>query len=135
MIFDVKQDLRLKARLVAGGHLIEMDDTPTYSSTVKSISVQLLHVIAHKAHLKQLCGDIGNAYANATTNEKVFARVGPEFGNYDGCTVIIVKALYGLCSSSERWHSHFANSLRSFDFVPTRFDNDVWIRRHTSGKC
>jgi hypothetical protein len=112
-----------------------MDDTPTYSSTVKSISVQLLHVIAHKANLKQLCGDIGNAYVNATTNEKVFARAGPEFGDYEGCTVIIVKALYGLCSSSERWHSHFANTLRSFDFVPTRFDNDVWIRRHSSGKC
>ena len=48
MVFDVKQDLRRKARLVAGGHLLDLVDTPTYSSTVESISVQLLHVIAHR---------------------------------------------------------------------------------------
>ena len=132
MVFDVKQDLRRKARLVAGGHLIDLIETPTYSSTVNSISVQLLHLIAHQHNLKQLCGDVGNAYVNAYTNEKVFAIAGPEFGKYEGCTVIIIKALYGLCSSSERWHSHFADSLRSFGFVPTRFDNDVWIRLHES---
>ena len=132
MVFDVKQDLRRKARLVAGGHLIDLIETPTYSSTVNSISVQLLHLIAHQHNLKQLCGDVGNAYVNAYTNEKVFAIAGPEFGKYEGCTVIIIKALYGLCSSSERWHSHFADSLRSFGFVPTRFDNDVWIKLHES---
>ena len=134
MIFDVKQDLRRKARLVAGGHLLELIDTPTYSSTVKSISVQLLHVIAHKTNMSQLCGDIGNAYVNAYTTEKVYARAGPEFGDHEGCIVIIIKALYGLCSSSERWHSHFSNTLRSFKFKPTRFDKDVWIRQHESGK-
>ena len=116
MVFDVKQDLRRKARLVAGGHLLALVDLPTYSSTVKSISVQLLHVIAHKTKMSQLCGDIGNAYINATTNEKVYARAGPEFGDHEGCIIIIMKALYGLCSSSERWHSHFANTLRSFNF-------------------
>ena len=132
VIFDVKQDLRRKARLVAGGHLLAILDTPTYSSTVKSISVQILHVIAHKTKMSQLCGDIGNAYVNASTNEKVYARAGPEFGEHEGCIVIIIKALYGLCSSSERWHSHFSNTLRTFNFKPTRFDKDVWIRKHES---
>ena len=70
IVFDVKHDLRRKARLVAGGHLIDIADTPVYSSTVKGIGVQLLHVISHKANLKQLCGDIGNAFPNAYTNEK-----------------------------------------------------------------
>ena len=129
MVFDVKEDLRRKARLVAGGYLLDLFDTPTYSSTVKSISVQLLHVIAHKANMAQLCGDIGNAYANACTTEKLYA-----FGDLEVCIVIIVKALYGLCSSSERWHSHFSNTLRSFHFKPTRFDKDIWIRQHESGK-
>ena len=135
IIFDVKQDLRRKARLVAGGHLVDLVTAPTYSSTVKSISVQLLHLIAHKHNMKHLCGDIGNAYVNAYTNEKVYAKAGPEFGDREGCIVIIVKALYGLCSSSERWHSHFATTLRSFGFSPTRFDNDVWIRLDKSGNC
>jgi hypothetical protein len=95
---------------------------------VKSISVKLLHVISHKKQLRQLCGDIGNAYVNAFTNEKVYARAGPEFGTLEGSIVIIVKALYGLRSSSERWHAHFADTLRNLKFVPTRYDNDVWYR-------
>ena len=58
--------------------------------------------IAHKANLKQMCGDIGNVYVNATTNEKVFTGARPEFGDYKGCTIIIIKVLYGLCSLSGR---------------------------------
>ena len=135
MVFDVKQSLARKARLVAGGHLIDMLDIQVYSSTVKSISVQLLHVISHKAGLEQLCGDIGNAFPNAYTNEKVYIRkAGPEFGKYEGCCIIIKKALYGLCSSSERFHAHLADTLRSFGFRQTRFDNDVWLRLDESGK-
>ena len=135
MVFDVKQDLQRKARMVAGGHLVEMFDIQVYSSTVKSISVQLLHVISHKAGLEQLCGDIGNAFPNAYTNEKVYVKkAGPEFGKYAGCCIIIRKALYGLCSSSERFHAHLADSFRSFGFRQTRYDNDVWIRLDASGK-
>jgi hypothetical protein len=57
-VFDVKQDLCRKARLVAGGHLVDALDHDIYSLTVKGISVKLLHVIAHKANLKQLWGDV-----------------------------------------------------------------------------
>ena len=71
MVFDVKKDLTRKARLMAGGHLVNIMNIQVFSSTVKSISIQLLHVISHKDNLKQLCGDIGNAFQNAYTNEKV----------------------------------------------------------------
>jgi hypothetical protein len=47
IIYDVKQDLRRKARLVAGGHLVDPLDHSVYSSTAKGISVKLLHVISH----------------------------------------------------------------------------------------
>ena len=127
MIFDVKQDMRRKARLVAGGHLIDALDHNIYSSTVKGISVKLLHVIAHKAGLRQVCRDIANAYINAFTNEKVYARAGPEFGpELEGMIVIIVKVLYGLSSSSECWHAHFADTLRGLRFAPTGYDKDGW---------
>lgn len=129
IVFDVKHDLRRKSRLVAGGHLVDLIDTPVYSSTVKSISVQLLHVIAHKAGLQQLCGDIGNAFPNAYTNEKVYvSRAGKEFGELEGKTIIIKRALYGLRSSAERFHTHLADTFRTFGFKQTRFDSDVWIR-------
>ena len=136
MIFGVKQDLRHKARLVAGGHLVDALDHDIYSSTVKGVSVKLLHVIAHKTGMTQLCGDVGNAYVNAFTNEKVYAVAGKEFGEMlEGSIIIIRKALYGLRTSSERWYSHFADSLRGIGFTPTRYDNDVWIRLNKDGNC
>ena len=46
-IFDVKQDLTRKCRLVAGGHLEDVTDIQVYSSTVKN-------VISHKAGLKTI---------------------------------------------------------------------------------
>ena len=76
MIMNIKQDLRHKCRLVAGGHLIDALDHDIYSTTVKSISVKLLQVIAHNANLEILCGDIGNAYVNAYTNKKVYTIAG-----------------------------------------------------------
>eukprot|EP00957_Ditylum_brightwellii_P181572 13830723-Ditylum_brightwellii.AAC.1 len=88
MVFDCKQDLRRKARLVAGGHLVALLDNDVYSSTVKGISVKLFHVILHSAKLDALCGDIGNAYVNAHTSEKVYAIAGMEFGAgfvWEGC--------------------------------------------------
>ena len=133
MVWDVKQDLRRKARLVAGGHLVDALDHDIYSSTVKGISVRLLHVIAHKAGLEQLCGDVGNAYVNAFTNERVYAIAGPEFGELEGQVIIIRKALYGLRTSSERWYCHCADTLRGLEFEPTRYDRDVWIRKSEDG--
>jgi hypothetical protein len=80
IIFDMKQDLRQKARLVAGGHLLDPMDHSVYSSTVKGISVKLLHVITHKTKLEDLCGNVSLAFVNACTLEKVYAMAGPEFG-------------------------------------------------------
>ena len=103
MTFDVKHNLRQKAQLVVGGHVIDPRGLSIYATAVKGISVRILDVIAHRDKLKILCGDIGNAFINAYTKEKVFARAGPEFGQREGSVVEIVKALYGLCTSAERW--------------------------------
>ena len=112
MIMSVKQDLQHKCRLVAVGHLIDALDHNIYSTTVKSISVKLLQVIAHKANLEMFCGDIGNAYGNAYTNKKVYAIAGDEFGKaVKGSVVIIVRDIYSLRTSSERWHAHLAETL------------------------
>ena len=52
-----------------------------------------------------------------------------------GTIVIIVWDLYGLRSSSKRWHAHLAHTLIGFNFKSTRYDNDVWIRQHKYGDC
>ena len=113
MIMNVKQDLKHKFRLVAGGHLIDALDHYIYSTTVKSINMELLQVIAHNTNLEILCGDFGNAYVSSYTNERVYAITGEKFGKaMKGSVVIIVWDLYGLRTSSERWHVHLADKLR-----------------------
>ena len=44
--------------------------------------------------------------------------------------MLIYKALYGLRSSGARWHDRFADTLRDMDFVPSKADSDVWMRRN-----
>ena len=127
-VYEVKSDLRQKARLVANGSTIDAKGLSTRATVVKGISVRLLDLIADAQGLSVLCGDIGNAFIQADTKEKIYTSVGEEFGEYKGMIAIIVKALYGLTTSAERFHTLFADFLRSVGFIPTRFDRDVWMR-------
>eukprot|EP00957_Ditylum_brightwellii_P078966 6005207-Ditylum_brightwellii.AAC.1 len=103
-------------------------DNEMYSSTVKGISVKLLHAIAHSETLDVLCGDIGNAYVNIYTTEKVYAKAGLEFEEKNvGKIIVIQKLLYGLATLCARFHDHLVDTLRSMDFQPTQFNWDVWI--------
>jgi hypothetical protein len=62
--------------------------------------------------------DIGNAYLEAYTAEKLFIVAGPEFGELEGHMLIICKALYGLRTSRLRWHEQFSQCLREMGFEP-----------------
>ena len=44
--------------------------------------------------------------------KKVYIIGGPGFGELEGHTLVIHKALYGLRSSGLRWHKRFADTLR-----------------------
>lgn len=132
MIFEVKQDGRRKARLVAGGHLVDPMGVNSRSTVVKGISVRLLDLIAHRDNLPILCGDIGNAFITAECMEKIYSYAGPEFGEREGSVLIFKKALYGLRSSSRAFRTHFADFLRSLGFSATRYDRDVWMRKRES---
>ena len=62
------------------GHFVYMLCIRVYPYTVNGISVQLPHVITHKADMKQICSDIGNYFPDSYTNEEFFVqRAGPEF--------------------------------------------------------
>jgi hypothetical protein len=97
---------------------------------VQLSSVRLLNVIAKAQGLKCIAGDVGNAYLNAHTNEKVYVICGPEFGpELEGRIAIVRKGLYGLKTSGNCWHAHFAATLYRMGFTPTRFDPNVWMKR------
>ena len=128
MIFDVKIDFTRKARLVAGGHLTDPPTTLTYSSVVSRESVRLAFLIAALNDLNILVADIGNAYINTMTKEKVYTTAGKEFGDCAGQTIIITRALYGLKSSGAAWRSHLAKTLGDMIFKSSYADPDVWMR-------
>lgn len=132
IIFEVKNDLRRKMRLVILGNKVDPRGLSTRATVVKGISVRLLSLIAHRDGLTELCGDIGNAFIQAETQEKIYTRCGTEFGDKAGCIALIVRALYGLTTSAERFRTLLADYLRSIGFVPTRYDRDVWMRLRES---
>ena len=131
-VYEIKHDLRCKARLVVDGSRVDPRGLSTRSTVVKTVSIRLLDLIADAQNLQVLCGDIGNAFVTAHTEEKIYTRVGPEFGARAGSVAVIVKALYGLTTSAERFHKLFADIIRSLGFRPCRFDRDVWMRLRDS---
>ena len=97
-VYDVKHDGRHKARLVAGEHLTE---TPTYSvsSSVATLrGLRLILFVAELNNLKVWTTDVGNAYLEAYTQEKVYIVDEPEFRDRGGHVMLIKRALYGLRS-------------------------------------
>ena len=107
--------------------------TPEPDETVYSLaaSVRSLRTIIflselNKLHLWQ--GDIGNAYLESYTQEKVYFIAGPEFGPLQGHTMKIIKALYGLCSSGLHFHECLSIVLQDFGFTCSYADPDVWMR-------
>jgi hypothetical protein len=96
---DVKHDLRLKSRLVAEGNLTAPLKDSVYSGVVTLRSLRLCMLLAELNGLKVEAADIGNAYLEAYTKEKLYVVAVPEFGDRQGNVMIIVKALYGLRTS------------------------------------
>jgi hypothetical protein len=129
IIFDVRMDFERKARFVAGGHMTDPPTTLTYSSVVSRDSIRIAFLLAALNDLEILAADVGNAYLNAPTREKVYTTAGTEFGaEIQGQYVLIVRALYGLKSSGAAWRAHLANTLHSMGFTSSLADPDVWFR-------
>jgi hypothetical protein len=53
-----------------------------------------IRLIVFLAELNDFGADVGNAYLEAKTKEKVYIIGGPEFGVFEGHTLLIDKALY-----------------------------------------
>ena len=113
MVYAVKHDGRHKARLVAGGHLVYIPIDSVYSGVVSLRGLRMVIFLAELNGLETYATDIGNAYHEAYTSERVCIVAGPELGVLEGYLLIIAKALYGLRSSVKRWHEKFADTLRA----------------------
>ena len=69
--------------------------------------------------------DIGNAYLEAKTKEKVFIVARKEFGSLEDHVLAINKAIYGLRSSGLCWYERLADCLRDIGFFPYKMGPDI----------
>ena len=135
LVFDVKHDGRHKARLVADGHLTKEPVETIYSGVVSIRNLRIALFLGTLNDLEIWGADIGNAYLEALTGEKIFIVAGPEFKELEGHILIIYKALYGLKSSGARWHDVLFDVLTDMGFSPSKADPDIWMRKAPGEDC
>ena len=83
-----------------------------------------------------ICGaDIGNAYLEAFTDEKLYIVAGPEFQELGRHILIFLKASYGLKSSGKRWAEVIHGILKDMKFTPSKADPCFWLRKAPYIKC
>jgi hypothetical protein len=73
--------------------------------------------------------DIGNAYLEANTTEKVCIKAGPEFGELQGNLLIIDKALYGLWPSGKAFIQLLSDCLRDQGYFPSKAESSIFMRK------
>ena len=83
-VFDVKYDLRHRCRTVAGGNMNEMPDIDTYCPVINVTTVRMALMYGAANDMLVCAADISSAYLHSDTKEKVFVRLGKEFGEYEG---------------------------------------------------
>ena len=76
--------------------------------------------------------DIGNAYLEAKTKEKLYVFAVLEFEELEGHILVTYKALYGLKSSDLRWAQKIHDIMIDIGFLPCKADPCVWLRK---AKC
>ena len=134
-IYAVKHDGRFKARLVADGHLTKEPVESIYSGVVSLRSLRMVVFLSQLNNLEIWGADVGNAYLEAYTDEKLCIMAGPEFKELQGHLLIMVKALYGTRSGGARWHDRLFDILQELKFKPSKADPDVWMRPEPGGTC
>ena len=96
-VFDVKHDGRHMTRLVAYGHLTNVQLLSVYSGVASLRGIRLVLFISELNVLESWGTDIGNSYLEAFTKKKFYIVSGPEFGPLKGHELIIVK----ICTNFE----------------------------------
>jgi hypothetical protein len=141
---------KLKARLVAGGH---MQDKSLYddvsSPTVSTAATFLVAAVAAQERRDVATLDIRGAYLNASMKEHevlmrldaklamILTKIRPDylpFLDKDGTLVVqLDKALYGCVESAKLWYDHLRKSLEAMGFTVNANDICTFNKGSISG--
>jgi hypothetical protein len=126
MVFDVKYDLRYKARLVSGVKWTVIEKEDIYSGILRWKNCIFLRRVIRIFLLCMPNSDIGNTVLYGKTKEKVYINSDPEFvEDLREKNLIINKSLYGLKTSTARFHEHLVESFLRLGFEKTKHDPDL----------
>ena len=81
--------------------------------------------------LEVKASDIQGAYLTAPVKEKIWTRLGTEWGENKGKRATVVRALYGLKSAGNSFRSHLADCMRNLGYRPCLADPDLWYKPMT----
>ena len=146
--------IKLKARLVAGGHLQNRSlcSTETASPTVSTSSIFSIASIGATEKRRFMTFDVYMAYLHAKMPEEVFMTldkattlllieranrkgVPHEFkvGDDGRATVKLNKALHGCIQSARLWHNIFSDFLKRQGYEPNPVDPCVYNKMNSRG--
>ena len=145
---------KLKARLVAGGHMQDRDSVDFEDTSSPTASLPFLFMIASIAaregrHVRTF--DIGGAYLNADISKQeilmeldqtasaILMQIDPSFEQYvrpNGTIVVeLKKALYGCIESAKLWYDLLSATLRSKGYVQNPIDPCVFNKTVGNSQC
>ena len=111
IVFDVKHCGKFKERLVADGHLTKGPNKMFYSGVVSLRNISLAMFLSELNDLQLWGVDVGNAYLQALTTEKLYIVAGPEFEEFQG--MILLCTRHSMVQDLEE-HVGMTNSLTFF---------------------
>ena len=62
------------------------------------------------------------------TREKLAVIAGPEFGDLEGHTLVVYKALYGTCTGGNRFAEKLADDPLDMGFFQSQVDPAIWMK-------
>ena len=147
--------IKLKSRLVAGGHLQIKDlfaPNEISSPTVSINSVFMVIAMGVSQHRNFMTFDIAQAYLNAPMPEehdvhmtldelttRILCEIDPSYKKFlpkvgkQEITVKLDKALYGCVQSARLWYNTLSKYMKSIGFQPNPVDVCVFNRTDESG--
>jgi hypothetical protein len=128
-IFNVKYDDKHKARVVANDNLTDTPLESIYSGVVSLRGLRTCIFLGELNNMTPWATDIGHAYLEAKTMEKVCIKAGPEFGELQGNLLIIDMALYGLRLSRKAFNQLLSDCLLDLGFYPSKAESSIFMRK------
>ena len=125
--YDLHQTKKGPQRKAFSSHQEDINDVDEYANAEEQFPTDP-ETVEHSPY-----SDVGNAYLQALTREKLYIVGGPEFEELQGHVLVMYKALYGTRSGGACWHDKFFDILHDMGFKPSKADPDIWMKSSKDG--